>query len=84
MNLNAFKDAELLQREVAQIVGVCRATVNRWFKEQTRPHTLINRRLGEVIERVEQALEDGELPLNPNLPKDQRLPEIRRVLDEEE
>ena len=84
MDLSPFTNAGLLQREVADIVGVCRATVNRWYRNQTQPHTLINKRLGQILERVEQAVDDGDLPLNASLAKDERMPRLRKILDEEQ
>lgn len=81
--LKEFVKAGLLQREVAEIVGVSRVTVNRWFKDHTKPHPLINRRLQEVVEQVRHARIYGKLPLDTSLARDDRLGQLKEILNDE-
>lgn len=84
MEMNSFVKAGLLQREVAELLGVCRVTVNRWFKERTEPHSLIADKVEHTIAQIDEALEVGELPLPLSLPRDQRLPRLRRIIIDRE
>jgi len=82
MDFSPFIRAELLQREVGVLVGVCRATVNRWFVGTTNPHHLISNHVLEVLGRIEAALDEGYLPLSPDLSKSEREFRLSKVLFE--
>jgi hypothetical protein len=82
MDFSPFIKAGLLQREVGTLVGVCRATVNRWLVGATNPHHLISNHVLTVLGRVEAAVDEGELPLSPDLPKAERLARLEQVLSE--
>lgn len=82
MDFSPFINAGLLQREVGVLVGVCRATVNRWFVGATNPHHLISTRVLEVLARIEAAVDEGDLPLEPGLLPAEREAQLEQVLSE--
>lgn len=80
MDFTPFIRAELLQREVGTLVGVCRATINRWMVGTTNPHHLISKRVREVLDVVGAAVDDGDLPLDPDLPKSERQARLEQII----
>ena len=82
MDFSPFIKAELLQREVGVLIGVCRVTVNRWYMGATNPHHLISTRVHQVLDVIEAAVDDGTLPLSPDLPKSEREAQLRKVVSD--
>lgn len=82
MDFSPFIKAGLLQREAGTLIGVCRATINRWYTGATNPHHLISSRVSEVIARVEAAVDEGELPLDPDFPKADRQDKLEEILSQ--
>lgn len=80
--MNTFIRAGLRQREVAELLGVCRASVNRWYKGHTEPSHLLTDRLREFTSHVDDLVDKGELPLNPDLTPDERLPKLHNLFGE--
>lgn len=77
--MNTFIRAGLRQREVAQLLGVCRASVNRWYKGHTEPSHLLTDRLTDFTSHVNDLVDKGALPLSPDLSPDERLPKLQKL-----
>lgn len=84
MEMNRFIRAGLRQREVAELLGVCRASVNRWFKGHTEPSHLLTDRLTTFADNVDNLVDSGELPLNPDLTPEERLPKLQKLFNGEQ
>jgi len=80
MNLQSFTKAGMTATEVSQIVGVSRSSVGLWMREQRKPHPLIRERIEAILEKVDDALDEGLLPLPATTPREQRLDEIKKLL----
>lgn len=81
--MQTFIRAGLRQREVAELLGVCRASVNRWYKGHTEPSHLLTDRLTEFTANVNQLVDAGTLPLNPDLTPEERLPKLQELIGEQ-
>lgn len=82
MDLSVFTRAGLTQREISELVGVSRITVWYWMHKKREPHYLLVDRVDRILENLEAAVAKGELPLPADVPREQRLTHIRRILFE--
>lgn len=79
MDFSPLKKAGLHQQEVADLIGVCRATVSRWYNHHTRPHRLVRKRVETTLSLITQALADKQLPLDPLDKPKRRLEQLREI-----
>lgn len=81
MNLHAFTLAGLRQAEIGNIVGVSHNTIGFWMRGRRKPHALIEGRVNAVLKAVQQAVDNGELPLPADTPRNERMQRIRAVVE---
>lgn len=79
MDFTPLKQAGLHQQEVADLIGVCRATVSRWYNHHTYPHRLVRKRVERVLVCIEHALAEKHLPLDPLEKPKLRLEKLRVI-----
>lgn len=80
MDLTPFTRAGLKLKEIGSIVGVSHTTAGLWMRGQRQVHYLLEDRVRPVVAAVDQAVEDGELPLSATIPRGERLEKIRDIV----
>lgn len=81
MDLSAFTRAGLKRKEIGKIVGVSATSAGLWMLGHREPHYLLEPRIKPIIEAVDAAVDAGELPLSATIPRDDRLPKIKEIID---
>lgn len=54
--------AQLTIDELAYAAGVSRVTASKWVNGRSKPHALIRKRTLQLLRRINDAVESGELP----------------------
>lgn len=60
--LETLSSSGVTQRELAELIGVSRVTVNRWIKGYSQPSPAISRVLVDILNLLDVAVERGLLP----------------------
>lgn len=71
--------AGLKQREFAALVGVSRATVNKWMRGGA-PHHLVLAKVLDVLLGLDAAVKKGTLPLQTSAPRMDRYSLIQQAV----
>ena len=66
------RTAELLPHEIDKILGVSRVTVSMWVNGHNKPHRLLENKVGTLLDVMHRAVEGGDLPLSPDVPREER------------
>lgn len=74
------KDARLQPADLAKLLKVNRVTVSMWFNGHTAPHRLLDDRVQQLLERIRQALETGDLPVPYDITRRERGHYIHKIL----
>lgn len=82
MNLEPFTRAGLKLKEIGSIVGVSHTTAGLWMRGQRNVHYLLEEKVSDVVSAVDEAVQDGKLPLSATVPPDARLEKITAIVDQ--
>lgn len=59
---DAILEAGLKPRHVAKILDISRVTASQWLNNHTKPHPLLRSKVKLLIESVDKAIVDKQLP----------------------
>ena len=82
MDLSPFTRAGLKLKEIGSIVGVSHTTAGLWMRGQRGVHYLLEERVHPIVAAVDNAVEDGKLPLPATVPRGERLDLIKDIVDQ--
>jgi hypothetical protein len=71
-NSETLREAGLQPRHIHRLIGVSRVTASNWLRGKTSPHHLVKDRADGLMAAVQNAVDDGRLPVPSNLPPDER------------
>ena len=80
MDLSAFTKAGLRQAEIGKLVGVSHNTAGMWMRGKRDPHFLLESKVRPVIEAVQKAVDNDELPLESTVPRNDRMGKIEDIV----
>jgi DNA-binding XRE family transcriptional regulator len=80
LDFSVIERAGLTQQEFADAAAVSRVTTNKWVMGKMAPHRYIKKRITELLDVLEAAIEDDQLPLPSGMPKHQRPAAIRAAI----
>ena len=83
MDLSTFTRAGLKLKEIAALVGVSHTTAGLWMRGQRSVHYLLEDKVSKTIEAVDEAVQNGELPLSATVPREDRLDRIKSIVTTE-
>ena len=81
MDLSAFTRAGLKLKEIGCVVGVSHTTAGLWMRGQRTVHPLLEEKVTIILEDVDKAVQNGELPLAATVPRTERLEKITAILN---
>lgn len=81
MDYMPFARAGLSNTEIAELLDVTRHSVGNWLSGSRRPHFLLEERVTTLLDRVNEAVQDGELPLDPSINRKERLNRIKEIIN---
>lgn len=84
MDLTPFTRAGLKLKEIGNIVGVSNTTAGLWMRGQRDVHYLLQEKVQPVVDAVDRAVIDGELPLSATVPREERMDKITKILSQYE
>ena len=79
-DFSIIKTAGLTQGEFSSLAGVTRATTNMWVTGKMNPNRYIQESLAELIATITRAIDNDQLPLPANTPKDKRAARLCEVI----
>lgn len=82
MDFSAIERGKLTQKEFGILCGVSRVTVNLWVRNKMQPHRYIRQDVERTISLLNQAIDQGQLPLAHALTPDQRVEALREMVSE--
>lgn len=72
IDFTPLKTARLGPADVSKVLEVSRVTVSGWFNGHTQPHHLLTRRVQRMVDSVNAAIVNGDLPIPHHVKRRER------------